>query len=90
MGWPASPKKVSMTESDTVQNNSTLSGKRVLPVSTDVDPSGSTLMLSHLKIAEGGGNLAPRVYFFDDTAGATKRVHVGFVGPHYLMPNTKS
>ncbi|MFT4229444.1 MAG: hypothetical protein QM602_04065 [Microbacterium sp.] len=90
IGWPATPKKLSMTESDTVQNNSSLSGKRVLPVSTDVDSTGRVLMLSHLKIAEGGGNLAPRVYFYDDTTGTTKKVHVGFVGPHYLMPNTKS
>jgi len=90
LGWPATSKKLSMTESPTVQNNSTLSGKRVLPIATDVDPSGRVLMLAHLKIAEGGGNLAPRVYFHDDTAGPTKKVHVGFVGPHYLMPNTKS
>lgn len=90
MGWPATSKKLSMTESDTVQNNSMLVGKRVLPVSTEVDLAGRVSMLAHLKIAEGGGNLAPRVYFYDDTAGATKKVHIGFVGPHYLMPNTKS
>lgn len=90
MGWPATPKKLSMTESETVQNNATLSGKRVLPVSIEVDETGRVLMLAHLKIAEGGGNLAPRIYFYDDTTGATKKVHVGFVGPHYLMPNTKA
>lgn len=90
MGWPATSKKLSMTESDTVQNNSGLSGKRILPVSAEVDETGRKLMLSHLKIAEGGGNLAPRIYFHDDTAGVTRKVHVGFVGPHYLMPNTKS
>lgn len=90
MGWPASPKKLSMTESDTVQNNATLAGKRMLPISPDVDPAERKLMLSHLKVAEGGGNLAPRIYFYDDTAASTGKVHVGFVGPHYLMPNTKS
>lgn len=90
MGWPATSKKLSMTESDTVQNNAALSGKRMLPVSAEVDATGRKLMLSHLKVAEGGGNLAPRVYFYDDTAGVTRKVHVGFVGPHYLMPNTKS
>ena len=55
-----------------------------------VDASGAVTMLSHLKIAEGGGDLAPRIYFYDDTGGSTGKVHVGFVGPHYLMPNTKS
>ncbi len=79
-----------MTESDTVKKNIGLSGRRVLPVSTEVDATGQILMLAHLKVAEGGGNLAPRIYFYDDTAGSTKKVHVGFVGPHYLMPNTKS
>lgn len=90
VGWPATPKKLSMTESDTVQNNSVLSGKRILPVLTDVNPTGQVLMLAHLKISEGGGRLAPRIYFYDDTAGPTKKIHVGFVGPHYLMPNTKA
>jgi hypothetical protein len=88
--WPANTKHLSMTESDTVQNSAKLSRSRVLPVSTDVDPSAQILMLSHLKISEGGGDLAPRVYFYDDTGGSTGKVHVGFVGPHHLMPNTKS
>lgn len=44
-------------------------------------------MLAHLKISEGGGNLAPRVYFHDDTSGSTGKVHIGLVGPHYLVPN---
>lgn len=50
-------------------------------------------MLAHLKISEGGGNLASCVYFYDDTSGPTKRVHVGLIGPlscaeqvHELMP----
>jgi hypothetical protein len=47
-------------------------------------------MLAHLKIAEGGGHLAPRVYFHDDTGGATGKAHVGFVGPHYLVPNKQA
>lgn len=79
-----------MTESDTVQTSKTLSRARHLPVSMDVDASGKITMWSHLKIAEGGGDLAPRVYFYDDTNGTTKKAHVGFVGPHHLMPNTKS
>lgn len=88
--WPANSKHLSMTESETVQNNEKLSRCRVLPISTDVDPGGAVTMLSHLKIAEGGGDLAPRIYFYDDTGGNTGKVHVGFVGPHHLMPNTKS
>lgn len=90
LGWPASSKKLSMSESETVQNSSKMSAARRLPVSRDVDSSGEVTMWSHLKIAEGGGDLTPRVYFYDDTHGPTRKVHVGFVGPHHLMPNTKS
>jgi hypothetical protein len=44
-------------------------------------------MLSHIKVAEGGGPLAPRIYFYDDTRGPTGIIHVGFFGPHRHMPN---
>ena len=88
--WPATTKKLAMSESQSVENNARMSSKRCFKVDTAVDQSGEIYMDAHLKISEGGGNLAPRVYFHDDTAGATGRVHVGFVGPHYLVPNTKS
>lgn len=87
LGWPASTKKLSMTESESVQTGGKFKGTRDFKVDPAVDPSGETTMLAHLKISEGGGSLAPRVYFYDDTGGATKKVHVGFVGPHYLVPN---
>jgi|GEM_PF-758817 len=88
VAWKASPKKLAMNESATVRNNSKLKQCRILPVSTDVDPSGQLFMESHIKIATGGGNLAPRIYFhFDNT---TCTMHVGFYGPHKHMPNTKS
>ncbi|MBK4120920.1 hypothetical protein [Kocuria rhizophila] len=88
--WPASPKKLAMSESQTVANNAQMSAKRVFRVAKAVEPSGEIFMRAHLKISEGGGDLAPRVYFYDDTAGKTRQVHVGFVGPHYLVPNSKA
>ena len=88
--WPATDKKLSMSESETVQNTPKFNNRRLLPVSTDVDRTGKTYMYSHLKVAEGGSDLAPRIYFYDDTHGNTGKIHVGFIGPHYLMPNTKS
>lgn len=87
VGWPANTKKLSMSEGETVQNNDKLKRARVFEIDAAVDPSGQITMLAHLKIAEGGGSLAPRVYFHDDTGGNTGRVHIGFVGPHYLVPN---
>ncbi|MCR6647277.1 MAG: hypothetical protein NVV70_03725 [Cellulomonas sp.] len=90
LAWPATTKKLAMSESETVVNNDRFASMRVFEVDLSVDPAGRIMMQSHLKISEGGGNLAPRVYFHDDTGGATRKVHVGFVGPHYLVPNTRS
>jgi hypothetical protein len=87
--WPATPKKLSMTESDTVVKNPRLRAARLLPVASTVDPTGWIEMLAHLKIAEGGGSNIPRIYFHDDTAGGGK-VHVGFFGPHRFMENTRT
>ncbi len=88
--WPATTKKLAMRESQTVMTNERLKEYRRLPVDRRVDPSGRILMEAHLKIAEGGGMNAPRIYFHDDTGGATGKVHVGFVGPHKYMPNTRA
>lgn len=86
--WPASTKKLSMQESETVENNAALRKARMLPVSREVDEAGVIYMGAHLKIAEGGGALAPRIYFHWDPQG--KKIHVGFFGPHKYMPNTKT
>lgn len=86
--WKASPQKLAMKESETVQKNGKLKQCRVLPVSTEVAPSGSLFMEAHIKIATGGGNLAPRIYFHFHHPTCT--VHVGFFGPHKYMPNTRT
>jgi len=88
--WPASEKKLSMTESTSVQNNQRLADQRLFSVDTRVHASGRIHMWAHLKIAEGGGRLAPRVYFHDDTRGETGQVHVGFIGPHHHTENTRT
>jgi len=90
LAWPATPKKLSMRESETTANNERFANARTFPVDPVVNTSGLQYMESHLKISEGGGNLAPRVYFHDDTTGPTRKVHIGFIGPHYLVPNTRS
>lgn len=89
-GWPATTKKLSMTESDSVLNNKTQRAARTLPIDPAVEPSGRIEMLAHLKIAEGGGTDIPRIYFYDDTGGTTKKIHIGFFGPHRYMENTKT
>ena len=47
-------------------------------------------MCEFQRIETGGGNDIPRVYFHDDTRGDTRTVHVGFIGPHYLVKNSSA
>lgn len=86
--WTANQKKLSMRESESVNNNGKLSSKRVFPVSKELDPSGFIYMEAHVKIAEGGGQLAPRIYFLPSRK--TGKVHIGYFGPHRNVPNTLS
>jgi hypothetical protein len=88
LAWRATPKKLSMTESETVENNEKLRRRRVLPISTAVETSGRIYMPAHIKIAEGGGPLAPRIYFH--VSRTTGKAHVGYFGPHKNMPNSKT
>ena len=86
--WFANAKKLAMNESEEVMRRPELRQHRVLPVSKGVDPSGQTVMQSHLKLANG--SMAPRLYFHDDTRGSTGKVHVGYIGPHMPTKRFKS
>jgi hypothetical protein len=77
-----------MSESESVRNSKSLWSSRLLPVDRAVDPLGRVHMEAHIKIAEGGGPLAPRIYFMHSMV--TGKVHVGFVGPHKHMPNLRT
>jgi hypothetical protein len=84
--WPATSKKLAMVESSRVRNDDKLWKKRIFPVDREVDPSGTMYMEAHIKIAEGGGLRAPRIYFYVDRR--LGKVHVGYFGPHRNVPNT--
>lgn len=86
--WPATTKKLAMNESDTAMQ--AFGDDRRFKVDQRVDPSGEVVMEAHCKIAEGGGRLSPRVYFHDDTKGATGLVHIGFIGPHRYVRNAST
>ena len=88
--WNASPQKLAMRESDTVKNDGRLWRQRRFLVSTDVEPNGYKHMEAHLKISEGGGQHIPRLYFHDDAKGRTGQIHIGFIGPHRLVPTGQS
>jgi hypothetical protein len=85
--WPATEKKLAMSESETVMNSRELREKRRFEIDSRVDSSGRVVMSAHIKVSEGGGQQAPRIYFYDDTKGPTGKVHVGFFGPHRYVPN---
>ena len=80
-------KFVAMTESDWVKQNERMRSYRILPIERQVMGSRETVMFAHLKTVQGGGTTIPRIYFHDDTMGVTRKIHIGFIGPHDLMPN---
>lgn len=94
--WPASAKKLSMRESSTVETRGKFRQARTFTVPTAYSADGTLYMGAHLKISEGGGNLAPRIYFepdprlLSDPKTLTNTVLVGFYGPHKHMPNTRT
>lgn len=84
--WPATTKKLAMTESRRVRTDAKLWHKRLFPVAVEVEASGRIHMEAHIKIAEGGGLLAPRIYFH--VSRQFGKVYVGYFGPHKNVPNT--
>lgn len=74
-GW------VAPTESQQTLANPTFRALRTLPVDLAVDPAGFVLMAEHIRI-ERGGTPSPRIHYFDDTRGATRKIHVGWFGDH--------
>ena len=78
--------KVALSESSSVRNRSKYIAARSFPVDRKVEPSGKLLMEAHIKVVLGGGMTIPRIYFHDDTT-RTGEVHIGFIGPHDLVPN---
>ncbi|MFJ4103706.1 hypothetical protein [Amycolatopsis japonica] len=84
--WPANSKKLAMVESDSVNRTDRLRAKRIFPVDREMSPSGTIYMEAHLKIAEGGGMLAPRIYFLPSREKG--KVYIGYFGPHKNVPNT--
>lgn len=85
--WPATKARLSLGESDTVMGNPKLRQTREFEFVGAEGKVSKKIMQAHLKIAQGGGQNIPRIYFDDDTAGPTGKIHIGFIGPHDLVPN---
>lgn len=83
-GWPT--EKAARGESGVTKDQR--KGTRVFPVSVQVSRDECVEMLAHLKVKLKGNSNIPRIYFM--YSERTKKVHVGFYGPHGLVKNTKS
>lgn len=77
---PFFPNAVAPHESESTYNNPVTREARTFGVPTDVDPLGRVYMEAHLKLDSQA--VAPRIHFFDDTGGRTKRIYIGYFGPH--------
>ena len=86
--WQANEDTLAMSEGDYVMSH--LKDTRTFGISSQVTPDKKIVMEPHLKIQKGGGENIPRIYFHDDTRGNTGKVHIGFIGPHRLVPNKQS
>lgn len=68
-------------ESDQTAKTPHLREVRVFAVPRTIDGAGKLYMGQHLKI-DKGGQAAPRIHLHDDSGGPTRRIYVGYVGPH--------
>ncbi|WP_436758845.1 hypothetical protein [Streptosporangium sp. V21-05] len=78
---------VSMRESKSVVTRAKFSDRRTFAVPPEVNPGGQVLMESHVKLRPVGYP-APRMYFHDDSGGATGKIWIGYLGEH--LPNTRT
>ncbi len=72
---------IGLHESDLVRTNQRFRDLRTLPISTEAVAEGRVYMEAHIRI-EMGGTPCPRIHFFDDTSGATGKIHIGWFGDH--------
>ncbi|MEU8036275.1 hypothetical protein [Streptosporangium sp. NPDC049078] len=78
---------LSMRESKSVVTRAKFSDRRTFAVPPEVSPGGQVLMESHVKLRPVGYP-APRMYFHDDSGGATGKIWIGYLGGH--LPNTRT
>lgn len=88
-GRKCSLQRHASTESETVLKNTAWSAERMLPVPSAVDASGSKRMDAHFKPTHRD-TVAPRMHYYDDTAGPTGKIYIGYIGKHLTNTKTKN
>ena len=92
--YPFSTHRIAMRDSDATASGKATGAAREFEIDGGVDGGHRKIngayviqMESHLTFSGSTPNV-PRIYFHDDTGGATGKVHVGFIGPHKLVPTS--
>ncbi|MFD1827666.1 MULTISPECIES: hypothetical protein [Mumia] len=83
-----SPKHVAAGESQLIKDTPHFREPRTFTLPREVAPSGKAFFGPHIRIQLGGGRPTPRLYFYDDTSGPTRRVYVGHLGDHLRTRRT--
>jgi len=79
-GFKCSDRNHSPTESESVLSRPAWRAERELPVPEAVCAEGRVVMAAHFKM-NGQGQFAPRLHYYDDTAG-TGKIYIGYIGRH--------
>ena len=75
---------VAMKESESVDNDARLKSARMFPIVQD-DEEVDVYMCAHIKVDQVG-NPVPRIHFYDNCDGPTKKIHIGYFGKHLPLP----
>lgn len=78
---------IALKESETTSKSDKFRRARTFVVHPDVDPSGRIYMEAHIKLTPGGSP-SPRIHFYDDTSGATGKIHIGWIGDQLQNQST--
>ena len=75
------PNKVALKESESTMTSIANQRAREFSVPITISPNGIKLMEPHIKIFLVGADV-PRMHFYDDTSGPTRKIVVGYLGRH--------
>lgn len=78
---PLGAHDIALGESESTENNPKTRSLRTFRVHAALSGDGHMYMGAHLKVDQRGSP-APRIHFYDDTAGRTGKLHIGYFGPH--------
>lgn len=79
---PMGVRHIAAGESQTVETSKKMREQRTFEVAPGVADAGRIYMGAHARVTASSKPPAPRMHFFDDTMGASRMMHVGYIGAH--------